>query len=263
MNRLCIFFFYDQDGIVDEYVYTYLKEIKKFSSRLCVVVNGNLSYKGNCGLSSIADDLLIRENIGYDSAAYRFALEFYGYDKISEYDELILCNFTCYGPIYPFSEMFKIMGDRECDFWGIQRYPRRENCVIDPIQKTTYIPEHIMSYFMCIRKRMLKSPCFKYYWDTLQIAQNYNQAVCVNELRFTDYFETRGFKSSVYMSKESLTYFSENTASFAPLSLLHERCPLLKRRAFSANYALYLSLGDSSEPRKVLNYIKEKSKKYF
>lgn len=256
MNRICIFFFYDQDGIVDDYVYIYLREIKKFVSRLCVVINGKLSHEGNIGLSSIADDLLIRDNTGYDSAAYKFALEFYGYNEISKYKEAILCNFTCYGPIFPFSEMFSEMEKKECDFWGIQRYPRRDNCLIDSIQKTPYVPEHIMSYFICIRQRMLKSTSFKYYWDTLQIAKNYNQAVCVNELRFTDYFESRGFKSAVLMPPSTVQYFSENTSTFAPLTLLQERCPLLKRRVFSSNYGLYLLLGDSSEPRKVLNFIK-------
>lgn len=256
MKRIGIFFFYDASGIVDEYVSYYLINLKQFVTTLVCVVNGKLTVDGRKSLESVCDQVLVRENSGYDSAAYRYAIESIGYDELKRSDELILCNFTCFGPIFPFDEMFQKMDNIIADFWGIQKYPRNE-IVIDPIQKTPYVPEHVMSYFMVIRNRMLSSPDFKTYWDTLEIAKTYAEAVCVNELRFTPYFHNRGFKSAVYMPEETFDYISENSATFSSLHLLKHRCPLLKRRVFSCDYGLLMAIGDSAEPKKVLSFVRD------
>ena len=41
-KRICIFVFYDKDGIVDDYVRYLLSELKKVISELVILVNGNI-----------------------------------------------------------------------------------------------------------------------------------------------------------------------------------------------------------------------------
>lgn len=255
MNRLGIYFFYDKDGIVDDYVTYYLQHLKPFCQELCVVVNKPLTVEGKEKLQKICDKLILRKNVGFDSCAYKEAMGSYGFDALKTYDELLLCNFTCFGPVYPFQEMFDKMAKSESDFWGITRYPRQENIIITPKQKTNFVPEHVMSYFLVIRNNILKDKCFKKYWDNLQVATNYAEAIAFNELIFTEYFESRGFKSDVFMSRESIDSFSENTAAFKPIALLNERCPLVKRRAFITDYSLYLHFECGIQPRKTLEFI--------
>lgn len=256
MNRLGIYFFYDKDGIVDDYVTYYLQHLKPFCLELCVVVNEPLTIEGKDKLQKVCDKLIIRKNIGFDSCAYKEAMESYGFDTLKNYDELLLCNFTCFGPVYPFQEMFDKMAKSNSDFWGITKYPRREKTIISPKQNKNYVPEHIMSYFLIIRNKILKDKCFKKYWDNLRVAKNYAEAIAFNELIFTDYFEGKGFKSDVFMSRESIDKLSENTAAFTPIALLEERCPLVKRRAFSADYSMYLFYERGMQPRYALEYIK-------
>ena len=121
MNRLGIYFFFDKDGIVDDYVLYFLKNFKKICSEVCVVVNGFLTDISQQKLNDNCNKLIIRDNKGFDSWAYKRAIEEYGYNNIKKYDELVLCNFTFFGPIYPLEEMFLNMEKRNCDFWGIQR----------------------------------------------------------------------------------------------------------------------------------------------
>ena len=160
MNRLGIYFFFDKDGIVDDYVLYFLRSFKEICSELCVVVNGNLLSQGKNKLNKLSNKLVIRENRGFDSWAYRHAIENYGYNNIKKYDELVMCNFTFFGPIYPLEEMFSEMNSRVCDFWGIHRHRKEPKNYIANIE----ICEHIQSHFMAFRKKIIQSSDFINYW---------------------------------------------------------------------------------------------------
>ena len=257
-NRVGIYFFYDKDGIVDDYVYYYIEKLKEFCSELCVVVNGKLTDIGKEKFKELSNKLIIRENVGFDSMAYKEAMESYGYDKLKEYDELILCNFTCFGPVYPFKEMFDEMDKRDCDFWGIARYPRKD-VIISKKQDLPYVPEHVMSYFVNIKQNMVASKAFEEYWNNLETAHNYAEAIVFNELRFTKYFEEHGFKSDTLISREVMQRFAENVPTFNPVEILNLRCPLVKRRAFISDYSMYTIFGTGAQPRAILDTIQEKT----
>src|SRR5574344_1485014 len=116
MKRLSLYVFWEKDGIVRNYVSYYLSELHKISEIL-VIVNGNINIASRNILQQIGCQIFTRNNHGQDFGAWNDAIKFIGLDQIKKYDQLILCNFTCYGPIYPFEEMFKSMEQRNCDFW--------------------------------------------------------------------------------------------------------------------------------------------------
>ncbi|WP_159448918.1 rhamnan synthesis F family protein [Provencibacterium massiliense] len=229
IKRLGIYFFYDADGIVDDYVYYYLESLRPFCQELCAVINGKILEEGKNGLESRCDQLIIRENIGFDSWAYKEAIESYGYDYIaSNFDELLLNNYTNFGPIYPFSEMFDVMDKKQCDFWGHNRYIGHDDYIAD-----SKIIDHLQSYFISFRKSILQSSSFKEYWETLLIPESYEQAIAYHELRCTQYFESRGFVSAAYMPWKDYEKFLTNAPVFFAYSqLTKDRSPLLKRKVF-------------------------------
>ena len=49
-NRLAVYCFYDRDGVVDDYVVYFLRELRKNVSRICCVVNGKLTDGGRTAL---------------------------------------------------------------------------------------------------------------------------------------------------------------------------------------------------------------------
>ena len=120
IKRLGIFFFYDKDGVVDDYVMYMLHDMVQNTSQNIVVCNGKLNEDGRNKFQSLPNtDLLVRENKGFDVWAYKSALEYYGWDIIDTYDEVFMYNFTIMGPIGHFSTMFEEMNQRDLDFWGI------------------------------------------------------------------------------------------------------------------------------------------------
>ena len=97
-KRLAIYCFYDKDGIVDDYVVFFLRALRKTVSRICCVVNGRLTENGRKALLSCTDELTERENTGFDAWAYAFFANG-RIDELREYDELVLCNNSFFGPL--------------------------------------------------------------------------------------------------------------------------------------------------------------------
>ena len=63
ISRLAIYFFYDNDGIVDGFIEYFIKEILKCTDRLVIVCNGKLSEDGEHKLSGFTPLLLNSSSI--------------------------------------------------------------------------------------------------------------------------------------------------------------------------------------------------------
>jgi lipopolysaccharide biosynthesis protein len=237
-NRLGIFFFYDEDGIVDDYVTTLLAGFTPFFSELTIVVNGKLTDEGQAKLLKYTDEnrLIVRENTGFDVWAYKTALNSYGWQKLSEFDEICLFNHTIMGPVYPFSEMFEAMNSRDLDFWGITKYNRVEK---DPFGHSPYgyLPEHIQSHFHAYRRSLVSSKAFQDYWDHIPEIKGYNDSVGLHESLFTKRFADKGFKWDVYVDTADLDDLTYGPIMFfTPKLIAEKRCPIFKRRSFFHHY---------------------------
>lgn len=256
MNRLAIYFYFDKNGWVGDYAIHYLKKLKGYCNEICVVVNKPITDDGYRKFNDVADVVLLRNNIGFDSWAYKHALEHYGYEKLKEYDELILNNFTCYGPIYPLREIFSEMESRDCDFWGINRHPKLPLYVSsDP---NSLVCEHIQSYFIVFRKKILESPDFRQYWNTLQPVNSYEEAITRHELRCTPWFEQRGYRSSVYMDFTFYNQYKDNASVLlADMQHIQHRNPLVKRKVFFLEKSEWLDKRVTRTARDVLNHIQK------
>lgn len=254
-QRAAVYFFYDKDGIIRDYNLFFIKSLKDVAKKIVVVSNGSLTDKSLDSIKSLGVEILVRENKGFDVWAYKEALEYIKWGKIKNYKELILCNFTCYGPIYPFSEMFNEMDKRECDFWGVAKHPEQKNYLL-PNQKG-WIYEHIMSYFIVVRHNMFNSPTFKYYWDNIPEIKTKTESTAFHEVVFTKHFEDLGFKSDSFVDLKNYEGRVNNSSIFyANEFLIKDRCPLVKRRAFF--FPLYdniLDFSDGHQAKELLEYI--------
>ena len=96
------------------------------------------------------------------------------------------------GPVYPLEEMFKTMDQRDLDFWGITMFHEYKEG--DPFGTIPYgyIPNHIQSHFIAVRKPMLNSLEYQMYWDHMQMIHDYREAVGCHEAIFTKRFADAG-----------------------------------------------------------------------
>lgn len=236
VKRLIAYFIYDKQGIVDDYIIYMLCALKEHSSEIAVVVNGKLTSESRKKLNQVTPVVMVRENKGLDVWAYKTVLDYYGWDKLVTYDEVIMMNFTIMGPVYPLSEMFESMSARDLDFWGITMYHKYEKG--DPFGtiECGYIPDHIQSHFIAVRTPMLKSIEFQSYWNNMQEIKDYRDAVGCHEAMFTKRFSEKGFKWDVYADMGD--GYNNHPILCATREMLEEkRCPIFKRRSFMQDYS--------------------------
>lgn len=222
MKRLAIYVHHHPEGLIGDYILYCIKGLQEVVGKILFVVNGFISSDGREKLEKLGVDILVRENKGFDWSGWKAGIEYYGYEKIAQYDELLLTNNTYYGPIYPFSEMWKEMDKRDCDFWGITKHP----------QSHKYL-EHIHSYWIVFRKKILESDSFKIYWENIKIHSCYKEMVENGEAQLTQYFKKKGFIPDVYVNFEKYKYLlNGDPILLSDQMVLEDNCPIIKRKYF-------------------------------
>lgn len=234
-KRLIIYFIYDKQGIVDDYIIYMLEALKQNSLEIAVVCNGLLTKESREKLNGVTDNIIVRENKGLDVWAYKTVLDSYGWKQLEEFDEVIMMNFTIMGPVYPLSEMFSTMSAKDVDFWGITEFHEfKEGDPFGTIE-VGYIPEHIQSHFIAVRSSMLKSSEFQDYWDNMGEIRDYRDAVGKHEAMFTKRFSDKGFTWDVYADMGE-GYNNHPILCATKEMLEQKRCPIFKRRSFMQDY---------------------------
>ncbi|MDR1448502.1 MAG: rhamnan synthesis F family protein, partial [Candidatus Ancillula sp.] len=181
-----------------------------------------------------------------------------GFDKLAEYDEIILQNDTLFGPVYPLAETFEKMSTLDLDFWGITKY-HHEELVPQHIYPKGFISEHINASFIACRSSLVKSVEFQNYWKKLPNFTSYTDVVNNHEITFTEHFEKLGFKWDVSVNTDQIQHKGLcYPLMYQPVELIKDlRCPVFKRRLFFSvpNTFFAYSMGDA--PVKLLDYLKE------
>lgn len=257
-KRLGIYFFYDRRGIVDRYVPYFLDDLKKNVSEIFIVCNGKLNEEGKKILQQYGE-VLIRENKGFDVWAYKTALETYGWDKLTTYDEVIMLNNTIMGPVYPFEETFAKMDQKDVDFWGLTEYFKIKG---DPFGYSPYgyLPDHIQSHWIACRRSLVASKDFQEYWENMPMIEDYAQAVGKHESIFTKIFADKGYKWAVSVDCEDLRNYSGYPLMMCPKKLLEEyRCPIFKKRSFFHMESDYLRNTAGEQTTELYEYLKDET----
>lgn len=228
VKRLAIFASYHGGGIVDSYKVKILEGIRPYAAGLAVVCNGVVNDEGYRILNGIADEILVRENVGYDAGAYKDTLlQMRKNGQLERYDEVILLNDTFFGFFYPLDEFFyKVYRRDSVDFWGFTKHPEGETVTGDKYG------EHIQSYFLLIRQRMFHSEEFWGFWDELNYPVCYKDAISDFEIEFSAYFKEKGFIGGAYCSLEKIGLeekYNENPYMLYSYDLVSKaKCPVLK-----------------------------------
>lgn len=247
LKRLAIFCFYNKDGIVFDYVLHLLLQMKTVSDRIIIVSNCHLEGDERDKFSPITTNYFERENRGFDSGAYKDILcNELGWEKVLQYDELILFNDTFYGFFTPVSDIFRSMQKNDCDFWGITVHYETKN-----------FPEHLQSYFLVIRNTLLHDSRFADFFITLSYAKDFEEAIFFYETAFTSYFSSFGYKYASYIDtsiwRNSNPALNTNFQVEREYKLLSELgCPVLKKK----NIAL-LEHVNSNDSMKSISYIQQ------
>lgn len=226
-KRIVFYLHYEPRGHVDAYVPYKLERLRPFVDRLVIVSNGPLTEIGRAMLSAVSDEIWERENDGFDVGGYQWALDRVG-SGLEEFDELILMNYTWFGPIGSFDPLFERMDAAEVDYWGITDHGA---ITPHPITDEGTMPSHIQSHWIAVRPRLFLSDAWKQYWAEMPHIDSYSESILNHESRFTSHFEALGFNYLVAYPHQNYPGTAHPAFERAQ-KLMDDGCPVLKRRAF-------------------------------
>ena len=164
MKRLVIYFHYDPAGCIDTACRIAVQAVQKYG-RVVFVTNGTLAPADRVWVRQSGAGRIERENVGFDVGAYREALLTLGREKLAEYEEIVLMNYTLAGPVCSLAAMFTAMDARpELDFWGLTRHYAMQSRRFGGA-----VPEHLQSHFIAVRPRLFNSDDFWNYWQEMAL----------------------------------------------------------------------------------------------
>lgn len=258
LRRACIYFIYDPDGIVDDYVLYQLRDLRENVEFLHCVINGTLTPEGVKALSEVADQVYVRENKGNDVGAYKAAIEKIGWEKLDTYDELVLMNNTCYGPVYPFKECFDWAESKEIEIWGLTWGEKVAWTGTDDYLHYNKSKTHIQSYFLAVRAPLLGSKLLKDFFDEIPDDTSYILSGSYYEYAFPGYFEEQGgYRAAVYCDETEDTNYP---LLHNPILLLKKyRMPLIKKRSFTHHYTDVLNNNVGEATVRLMHFLEEET----
>lgn len=226
--RTLIYLHHDPAGHVEDYVPLAISSMRAFVDHVLVVVNGCVSDDALQRLTAVADDVLVRENEGFDVGGYFAGLRHLGWDAVAGLNALVLANNTFFAPVAPWEPVLEAAAAHpEASFWGLSEHAELRP---HPFLATKVMPRHLQSHFLVVRPRLLTDPAFREYWETMPPIESYNDSVAHHESRFTEHFHSLGHTSFAAFPVER--YRGANPSLDDAGSLLADGCPALKRRLF-------------------------------
>lgn len=253
-KNLAIYVHHDSKGEVGEYIIYCLQGLKKIINEILFVVNGDIQSQYKTQLENMGVTVLQRENVGFDWSGWKYGIEYIGYDKLKEYDNLLITNNTFYGPIYPFEEMWNEMSARSCDFWGINKHPNIKWANLEGHRVFFY--EHIQSYWVVFKNKILNSKCFENYWKNISVHKKWIDMVTKGEFELTRYFLKFGFVDDCYMNFEKYSRLVNCSPTFlTDIQVIEDRCPIIKRKYLydCVSHIYHYKVNDGA--RKLLDYV--------
>ncbi len=235
MKRLLIYLTYDKQNIIDDYIGYFLNCMRPIAHSIAVVCNMPYIESGIHNLSDYADHIFYRENKGLDCGGFKDALcQFIGWDRLKQYDELILANDSFYGPFEDIGRIFKEMESKNLDFWGLMK---RGNGAYG---MTGSDPEHILSFFYVFQSPLIYSVDFQDYWEKIPYYKDYMAVVKQYERKLTKHFAELGYTYDAYADtapNESINpknqFFQCDYLSYE--MMVKRKFPFLKRKQLSYN----------------------------
>jgi len=181
-KRLVAFVQFDPEGGILPHVRVHLKALREVATRLVFVSNSPLSTDALTFAHSLCDDVLQRENTGYDFAGWRDAL---ARQDMTQYDSVILTNSSIVGPLFPLLPILDEMDAKDAAFWGM----------VHSLQCGSHLP----SYFLSFSARVTTSQTWTEFWSGVEMLTDKWEVIRRYEIGLTRHFEQAGFRYASYI----------------------------------------------------------------
>lgn len=215
MKRICLFAGYDKSGIIHDYVVYYIKKMSELAE---VYYLGDFDIKDQKELDKLkpyTKYVNAYRHEKYDFGSWQeLIINVIGFEKFVEYDEVIFCNDSCYGPLFSLDKMFKKFSkDSEADVLGLT--------------KTVFKNQiFLASFFLVFKKNVIKTDIFKNFIFSIKKENTFIEVVENYEVRLSSILIKNNFRLKFFINENLNMYIDWKT-------LIKQKFPLLKVKNFT------------------------------
>ncbi|MCK9795029.1 CDP-glycerol glycerophosphotransferase family protein [Isoptericola sp. 4D.3] len=259
VRRVCLFAGYDPDGVVDDYVVAYVRELARHAD-VYYMADGEMPSSELAKLAEHTKGAWAERHGRYDFGSYSRLTERVGWSTLEQYDELLLVNDSGY-LLRPLDDVFARMDGRACDWWGLQAtkgiYRTRNvpvNQFHEPIPmdavrgplldrfEQDYTYDFLVgSYFLAYRRPVVQDPEFRRYLASVSHQDKKRNVVLKYEVGLTRWLVHHGHPFDTYVSH---LYPLHPVYTRWYFRLLDEGFPLFKRYFLTSNHYEVPGLAD-------------------
>lgn len=221
-KRLALFASFSTDGKIHDYVIFYLKGLLEVVDNIIFIADNPILEDELKKIGNLVCYCQAERHNEYDFGSYKRGYEYAKQKGLLEnIDDLIFCNDSCVGPIYPFKESFENVKPIKCDFGGFTASDIHDF--------------HIQSYFMVFRKNIIESNLLEKFFSYVKTQPSFESVVFYYETKLTPYLEFFGFESYALFKNYGILYKNKEKGSVLhPYNFIKKyRMPLIKRKALN------------------------------
>jgi len=187
MQRLGIFAHFDAGGRIQPYVLQHLEALREVCRHIVFASTAGLSSDERRKLHGLADEVVEKENVGFDFGTWGHALRAV---NRADWDELVLTNTSVIGPLSPLGEIFVQMAAGGADFWAMT----------DSHEGAW----HLQSYFLVFRSAALQLDLLPAFFMQFTEHRDKQRVIDEGELRLTRVLMDHGLKPAAFVSCDRL-----------------------------------------------------------
>ena len=223
-RRTAVFASHSSDCRIPERTPFYLRGLADVADNVVFVASNPLLPGEEKKLDGLVSDILAEHHGEYDFGSYKRGVGLAAARKLLDAeaaDELVLCNDSCYGPVFPLAEMFASMGRRDCDFWGMT-----ENEELGA--------RHLQSFFLVFRRTVLDGGELARFLDGVTALAGRGSVVLRYETLLAETLRKAGRRSASFVpfGETPKERGKSPNPMLRPLALLRRfRVPLVKVKA--------------------------------
>lgn len=240
-KRLAIFASFSSDGKIHDYVIFYLKGLLEVVDNIIFIADNPLLESEIKKIENLVCFCQVARHSEYDFGSYKRGYEYAKQKGLLEnIDDLIFCNDSCVGPIYPFSESFEQTEPIKCDFWGFTASDIHDF--------------HIQSYFMVFRKKVIESNLLEKFLSYVKKQPSFENVVFYYETKLTPFLEFFEFESYALFKNYGILYKNKEKGSVLhPYKFIKKyRMPLVKQKALTQSSGYEKSKKKIQKTKKII-----------
>ncbi|MFI3125166.1 rhamnan synthesis F family protein [Streptococcus suis] len=230
MNRLLLYVHYNKYNKLSSHVIYQLQKLAPLFSTIFFISNSQLSANELDYLETegLITNYLQRENIGFDFLAWREGMFKIGFDELKRYDSVTLMNDTCFGPLWDMESVYQSFENQKMiDFWGMTNH-----------RATKRFKEHLQSYFISFKQRVVQSEEFYQFWSRVIDYSNVQDVIEQYETQITTHFLNAGYHySSVFntVNVDTTGMLHPDFSYYNPTAIIRNKVPFIKVKTIDAN----------------------------